>query len=309
MTIRILWLNTHIPYVGWIEALRKHLPHGWELATEPSDDIRHVIACQPPPDVLDRLPHLQYVHSMWAGVDHIPKRQGVTIFRMVDPGLVQSMMDYITGHVYRYHLEMPQYASWQAERKWNQVCPPLCSARVVGVMGIGVLGSKVAAQLASLGFCVVAWSRTGSRTVPKVEEHYSGPDDLEDFLASTQVLVMLLPDTPETTDILSRETIAHLPHGAAVINAGRGNAVDESAVLEALDSGKLSGVTLDVFKEEPLPVDHAFWSHPRVTVTPHVAAEVSPETAIPAIYQTISALEGGASSSTIEGVYNPGLGY
>ncbi|MCV2446407.1 2-hydroxyacid dehydrogenase [Paracoccus sp. DMF] len=216
------------------------------------------------------------VQSLWAGVERIVTNPTLTqpLCRMVDPGLAQGMAEYCTGWALRAHLGMDRYAQDGVWR--NAVTPPLASARQVTVLGMGELGRAAAAALAGLGFRVTGWSHSG-RAVPGIEV-LAGPD-LPRALARAEILICLLPDTPQTRDLLDAERLALLPAGAAIINAGRGTLIDETALLAALDSGHIAHAVLDVFRQEPLPPDHPFWRHPGVTVTPHVSAETRPESA------------------------------
>lgn len=216
------------------------------------------------------------VQSLWAGVERIVTNPTLTqpLCRMVDPGLAQGMAEYCTGWALRAHLGMDLYAQDGVWR--NAVTPPLASARRVTVLGMGELGRAVAGALAGLGFDVTGWSQSG-RAVPGVPV-LAGPD-LPQALAPAEILICLLPDTPQTRDLLDAARLALLPPGATIINAGRGTLIEDAALLAALDAGQIGHAVLDVFRQEPLPPDHPFWHHPRVTVTPHVSAETRPATA------------------------------
>ncbi len=217
------------------------------------------------------------VQSLWAGVERIVINPTLTqpLCRMVDPGLALGMTEYCLGWVMRAHLGMDACAQDGVWRHGS--APPLASGRRVTVLGMGELGRAVAATLTALGFRVTGWSQSG-RPVPGVEV-LAGPD-LPQALGRAQILVCLLPDTAETRDLLNAATLALLPPGATIINAGRGTLIDETALIAALDAG-LGRAVLDVFRQEPLPPGHPFWAHPRVIVTPHIAAETRPETAAP----------------------------
>lgn len=230
------------------------------------------------------------VLSLWAGVERIVGNPTLTqpLARMVDPSLTQGMVEYVTGHVLRYHLGLDRPATG-----WTPVVPPLAQDRCVGFLGLGELGRACAQALAQLGFQVAGWSRN-PREVKGVS-CYHGDDGLRAVLERSDILVTLLPDTPATANILNAQSLAMLPKGARIINPGRGSLVDDTALLAALDSGHIGGATLDVFRTEPLPPEHPYWAHPLVTVTPHIAAATRPETASRVIAHNIARVEAGES--------------
>jgi glyoxylate/hydroxypyruvate reductase A len=213
------------------------------------------------------------------------------LVRMVDPiGLTEGMVEWVTGHVLRHHLGMDRHIL-AAPGDWVQDCPPLARARPVTVLGLGELGTACARALAALNFPVRGWSRN-PRDVPGVACHH-GDAGLDAALEGAQIVVLLLPQTPETENILNAARLGLLATGAAVLNPGRGPLIDDEALLAALDAGQIGHATLDVFREEPLPADHPFWAHPHVTVTPHVASTTRPETAAARIAETIAEMENG----------------
>jgi glyoxylate/hydroxypyruvate reductase A len=236
---------------------------------------------------------LKAVLSLWAGVEdivgsvpgHIP------LARMVDGGLTRGMAEWVAGHVLRYHLGTDLHVLGQDGVWRNGIVPPLATERIVGLLGLGEIGRTAGATLAGLGFDVRGWSRR-PRELAGITTH-SGDDGLAEVLRAADILVLLLPATPGTADLIDAGRLALLPEGARLINAGRGTLIDDDALLDALDSGRLAHATLDVFRTEPLPPDHPFWAHPRVTVTPHVAAETRPETASIAIAANIARGEAG----------------
>lgn len=233
------------------------------------------------------------VMNLWAGVESIVTNPTLTqpLTRMVDEGLSVGMAEWVTGHAMRHHLDM-DLDILRAPGDWSPHLPPLARERPVTILGLGELGQAAARMLAGIGFPVTGWSRT-----PKTVENVtclSGSEGLDTALASAQILVLLLPDTPATRDILNADTLARLPRGAVVVNPGRGTLVDDAALLSALDDGQVSHATLDVFRTEPLPADHTYWAHPRVTVTPHIAAETRPGTAARVVAENIRRAEAGA---------------
>jgi glyoxylate/hydroxypyruvate reductase A len=201
------------------------------------------------------------------------------------------MVEYVAGHVLRHHLGMDAHIVNPSHR-WANRAPPLACDRPVAMLGLGALGSACARALVSLGFPVRGWSRT-PRELPGVACHH-GPEGLETALRGARIAVLLLPLTPGTERIMDAARLALLAPGAALLNPGRGPLVDDEALLAALDSGQLGHATLDTFRTEPLPHGHPFWSHPKVTVTPHIASETRPATASRAIAENIARAETGA---------------
>lgn len=232
--------------------------------------------------------------SLWAGADAAlgfpAPPQNPPLLRMVEPGLSEGMRDYVVGHVLRQHLEMDRRAD-DGPELWAQGAARLARFRKVSVLGLGELGRACAQALAGLGFQVTGWSR-GARAVDGVRCLH-GADGLRRGLSDADILVLLLPATAETDSLMNAERLALLPRGAALINAGRGALIDDDALLAALDAGHVGHATLDVFRHEPLSPDHPYRAHPRVTVTPHIAAQTRPETAAPVVVEQIARIEAG----------------
>ncbi|MDD8021494.1 MAG: glyoxylate/hydroxypyruvate reductase A [Paracoccaceae bacterium] len=226
------------------------------------------------------------VLSLWAGVERVVGNPTLTqpLCRMVDDGLERGMIEWVTGHVLRAHLGMDRHII-NPDRIWDQTAPPLARERGVTVLGLGALGAACASTLASLGFPVTGWSRT-PKSLPGILCE-SGPEGLHRALSRAEILVTILPNTPETTNLLNADTLALLPRGATILNPGRGTLIDDVALLATLDSGQVGQATLDVFRVEPLPADHPYWAHPKVTVTPHIAAETRPSSAARVIVENI----------------------
>lgn len=235
---------------------------------------------------------VRLVHSLWAGVERIVGNTSLTqpLCRMVDPGLTEGMVEYVTGHVLRHHLGMDRYIV-NPGHIWDHRCPPLARTRRVTMLGLGALGAACAEALAGLNFALTGWSRT-PKSLPGLR-CLSGTDGLRQALTGAEIVVTLLPRTPDTENILNAETLALLAPGAAIINPGRGPLIDDTALLAALDDGRVGHATLDVFRVEPLPADHPFWAHPRVTVTPHIAADTRAETAARVVAENIRRAEAG----------------
>jgi glyoxylate/hydroxypyruvate reductase A len=233
------------------------------------------------------------VLSLWAGVERIVGNPTLTmpLARMVDPSLTEGMVEWVTGHALRHHLGMDAHIVNPA-RRWDNTPPPIARERRVTVLGLGELGAACATTLAGLNFPVTGWSRT-PRVVPGIT-CLSGEDGLAQALSTAQTLILLLPRTPATENLIDARRLALLPRGAVILNPGRGALIDDAALLAALDAGHVGHATLDVFRIEPLPQDHPFWAHPRVTVTPHIAADTRPATASRVIAANIRRAEDGA---------------
>jgi glyoxylate/hydroxypyruvate reductase A len=215
----------------------------------------------------------------------------VPLCRMVDASLTEGMVEWVTGHVLRYHLRIDDHILGQDGRWRPELVPPLARERTVGILGLGVLGTSVAKALASLNFQVVGWSRE-LKSVEGVQCH-AGPTGLREVLSRSEILVLLLPRTNETENIIDRRTLGLMPKGSRILNPGRGELIDDAALLDALDSGRIAHATLDVFRTEPLPPEHPYWAHPRVTVTPHIASETRAGTAADHVALNIARMERG----------------
>ena len=241
--------------------------------------------------VTDLAPYtgLRAILNLWAGVEAVlalDLPRDVPLVRMVEDGLTLGMIDYVAGHTMRHHLDLDRFIATEPLAKWEVGFPPLARDRVVGILGLGELGTACANALAGLGFQVHGWSRS-AKQVPGVVCHH-GPDGLAAVLGRAEILTLLLPLTPATERLIDAETLALMPRGACLINAGRGPLIDEGALLAALDRGHIGHATLDVFDVEPLPRDHLYWRHPKVTVTPHIASATRPETASLSIMRNIA---------------------
>jgi glyoxylate/hydroxypyruvate reductase A len=252
-------------------------------------EIDYVLVWNQPPGFLSQFPNLRVIFSMGAGVDRVlldlELPTHIPLVRMADPGLAVFMKEYVLMRVLHYHREMPRYEQQQGEALWRQLPPRQTSQRRVGVMGVGQIGGACAQALAELGFDVRGWARS-TRGVPGVRV-FGGQDRLGEFLTDLEILVCILPLTPQSRGILNADNFAYLARGAWLINIARGAHLVEADLLSALDSGQIAGATLDVFATEPLPREHPFWGHPRITLTPHVSALTRPETAVPRLADNI----------------------
>ncbi len=233
------------------------------------------------------------VLSLWAGVERIAPDATLTqpLCRMVDPGMTESMVEYVVGHVLRHHLGMDAHILGQDGIWRNGVKPPLARQRPVAMLGLGELGRACAEALRDLRFPVMGWSRT-PKDIPGIACH-AGEDGLASVLRQAQIAVLLMPLTDETRNLLNAARLALMPKGAVIVNPGRGPLIDDDALLAALDAGQIGHATLDVFRTEPLPPDHPYWAHPKVTVTPHIAADTKAVTATRVIAENIRRAEAG----------------
>ena len=292
----------------WVNALRQQLPdarvEAWTPGAEPAD---YAVVWAPPQDFLDAQPRLKGLFNIGAGVDALMQLRlptGVPVVRLDDAGMSVQMAEYVCHAVIRYFRELDVYAEEAQQAHWAFRRPRVRADFTVGVMGLGVLGQRVAQALRGFEFPVVGWSRT-PREVEGITCH-AGAEGLSAFLGASQVLVNLLPLTPDTENILNRDTLAQLRPGAYVINVARGAHLVDADLLALFDSGHLAGATLDVFRTEPLPAEHPFWNHPKITVTPHTSARTLRDESIAQIAGKIRALDAG---QPVAGVVDPVRGY
>lgn len=233
------------------------------------------------------------VQNLWAGVEVPLANDTLTqpLARMVEQGLTHGMADYVMAHVLRHHMFTDVYAAAQPGDWREDLVPPLAMDRTVGILGLGALGSYAANKLKYQGFNVMGWSR--SQKELKGIDCRSGSTGLTEVLAGSDYLVLLLPNTPDTYHVINSKTIAGMKQGAAIINPGRGPLINDGDLLAALDSGCLSGATLDVFDQEPLDKTHAYWTHPKVLVTPHIASATRADTSAETVAENIARGETG----------------
>ncbi len=279
----------------WLEGLRAALPGASVTVWQPGAAQADVaVVWAPPQQFLDEQPALQAMFNIGAGVDALLRLRipdGCRVVRIDDGGMAVQMAEYVCHAVVRHFRELDAYEADMRDGRWGFRKPRTRSDFTVGVMGLGVLGERVARALAHFEFPVNGWSRT-----PKVLEGvrgFHGPDAFNDFLAASRVLVNLLPLTPETEGIMNRGTLSRLPQGGYVINVARGAHLVEEDLLALVDSGHLAGATLDVFRTEPLPPGHPFWSHPKIVATPHTSARTLREESIAQIVRKIGQLDRG----------------
>ena len=257
------------------------------------DEVDYIVYA-PNSTVQDFTPYTRCkaVLNLWAGVENVVGNTTLTqpLARMVDHGLTQGMMEWVTGHALRHHLGMDRHIHG-LNGVWDKHVPPLAEDRGVTVLGLGALGSACAKALAGLGFDVTGWSRSPHEVAGVHCLH--GDDGLAQALSTAEIAVLLLPLTAATENLMNAARLAQMPRGAVILNPGRGALIDDDALLAALDSGQIGHATLDVFRVEPLPADHPFWAHPSVTVTPHIASETRPASASRVIAENVRRGEAG----------------
>ncbi len=297
MPVQVLFAAKAERWIEYEEPLTRALAEAGveaKLACEIAPDEVDYIVYAPNSDVQDfsAFPKLKAVLNLWAGVETVAPNPTlkVPLARMVDHGLTQGMREWVTGHVLRHHLGMDAHIV-NPDRLWPLGAPPLAEQRRVTILGLGALGAVCGQTLASLGFQVSGWSRN-LKAIDGIK-CYSGEDGLKAALSEADIVVLLLPDTPATENVLNAERLALLAKGAVIINPGRGPLIDDEALLAALDSGHVGHATLDVFRVEPLPDDHPFWTHPNITVTPHIASETRSWTASQCVAENVRRGEAG----------------
>ncbi|EPY1564575.1 glyoxylate/hydroxypyruvate reductase GhrA [Raoultella planticola] len=285
----------------WIAELEKQLP-GARVREWKSGDTQHAdyaLVWHPPVEMLQGR-DLKAVFALGAGVDSILSKlrehpemlpMSIPLFRLEDTGMGQQMQEYAVSQVLHWFRRFDDYQALKQQARWQPLEDYRREEFTIGIMGAGVLGSKVAEALQVWGFPLRSWSRS-RKSWPQVQS-FAGQEELDDFLGATRVLINLLPNTAETVGIINQRLLAQLPDNSYVLNLARGVHVVEADLLAALNSGKLKGAMLDVFSREPLPAESPLWAHPRVAMTPHVAAVTRPQEAIAYIAGTIGRLERG----------------
>ncbi|MDQ2093058.1 2-hydroxyacid dehydrogenase [Rhodalgimonas zhirmunskyi] len=255
------------------------------------EEVSYMITFAPAPDAFVPYPNLRAVYSIGAGTDAIldcpSLPEGLPVYRVEDPDQAIQMAGFAAFHVLWHHRNMGQYLENRKTGHWARSITGLSpQARRIGVMGFGHMGRAVARGLVALGYPVAGYSRRMPTPVEPGVTHYT-EDDLDAFLAQSDILINVLPLTPTTQGLIDEEMLAKLPEGAALIHLGRGGQVDEAAMTAALDRGQLSGASLDVFETEPLPPGHPLWTHPKVFVTPHVACIPEPQAVVLSIREML----------------------
>jgi glyoxylate/hydroxypyruvate reductase A len=306
--MKITFCCTDTKAEPWLTGLKAALPGAevtlWQPGAPPAE---HAVVWAPPQQFFDEQPQLKGIFNIGAGVDALMKLRlppQATVVRLDDAGMAVQMAEYVCHAVIRHFREFDGYEADMRAGQWSFRKPRHRADFTVGVMGLGVLGERVARALQTFEFPVNGWSRS-AKTIAGVRV-FAGVAQFDDFLRATQVLVNLLPLTPDTRDIMDRETLSKLRPGGYVINIARGAHLVDNDLMALIDSGHLAGATLDVFRNEPLPPEHPFWRHPKITLTPHTSARTLREESIAQIAGKIMALECG---DPLAGIVDPERGY
>lgn len=291
----VLIISTGKDPEPWATALRNQHP-GMEIHLYPEDhnkeDIDYVISWKHPRGIFKNYPNLKVIASMGAGVDHIISDpeipEEVIITRVVDEKLADDMSDFVLALIMDHIRNISYHYSKQS---WEPKPYKTPEFELVGIMGMGVLGKSVAKTLFKNGFNLSGWSRS-KKEVGGINMYY-GKEELDEFLEKTTILVCLLPLTPETENILNKDLFEKLPEGAYIINVARGEHLVEQDLIKMVDTGHLSGASLDVFRKEPLPEDHPFWKHSKIKVTPHIASITDPVSVVPQLVENYERMQEG----------------
>jgi glyoxylate/hydroxypyruvate reductase A len=281
----------------WLQALRQAAPEvDWVL--QPSPQVEVAVVANPPPGLLQGLPRLKLIQSLWAGVDRLladpTLPAGVPVARMVDPAMSRAMAETALWAVLSLHRGFFAYARQQAQARWQPLPQRRADELHVLVLGLGAMGRAVAQALRAQGYAVTGWRREpGAAAIDDGVQQAHGDEALPRLLAQADVVLNLLPLTPDTHGLVDRRFLAAMRPGASLVNLARGAHVVDEDLLAALDAGQLAHAVLDVFHTEPLPPDHRYWQHPRVTVLPHVAALTDPRSAAQVVAQNLRALAAG----------------
>jgi glyoxylate/hydroxypyruvate reductase A len=296
---------------AWLNGLRAAIPRAlidvWQPGAPPAD---YAVVWSPPQQFIDEQPRLRALFNIGAGVDALLRLRlppELAVLRLDDAGMAAQMAEYVCQALIRHFRDLDGYQADIAAGRWALRKPRLRVDCPVGVMGLGVLGERVARAIAQFDFPVRGWSRT-PRELPGVE-CFAGEARLPEFLAGTRVLVNLLPLTPQTENILNRQTLGRLLPGGYLINVARGTHLVEEDLLALIAEGHLAGATLDVFRTEPLPAGHPFWRHPRITITPHASARTLQDETIAQIAGKIARLRAGESPESLPGWVDRRRGY
>lgn len=306
--MRVTFCCTGTKPEPWLDGLRAALPDAdisvWEPGAPQAD---YAVVWAPPQQFMDEQPALKGLFNIGAGVDALLKLKlppQAQVVRLDDAGMSVQMAEYVTQAVIRHFRELDSYEADMRQGQWKFRKPQMRADFPVGVMGLGVLGERVAKSLAVFEFPVRGWSRS-AKHIEGVQT-FSGEEGLSEFLRGTRILVNLLPLTPDTENLINRSLLQQLLPGAYVINVARGAHLVDDDLIAMIETGHVAGAMLDVFREEPLPADHPFWQVPQITMTPHTSARTLREESIAQIVGKVAAMSRGEA---VQGMVNPQRGY
>ncbi len=297
----------------WLNSIKKHLPQANIRIWQPGDTAKadYALVWMPPIAMLEQRNDLKAIFTLSAGVDAILEieqagylPQNTPIIRLEDAGMADQMIDYAIERTLYYFRQFNIYSKHQQNQHWEPLPYRLKSDFIVGILGAGTLGGAVAQSIASFGFQVRTWSQSPKNW--KSIHSFHGEAEFIPFLSQCNVLINLLPNTPQTKNILNKQNLTHLANQAYLINIARGAHLVDNDLLELLKNQKLAGATLDVFNQEPLQKNHPYWNHPDITITPHIAAATIPAIAIEHIVHNILQIENGQKP---KGIVNINRGY
>lgn len=307
----MLYLHIDSDRPLWLDAFARQSS---DLEVVTADDefdpaqIRWVAAWNPPEGLFARFPELEAVFALGAGVDAFMRRPDLSsetpLIRLVDAGMAEQMVEYILWATLTVQRDFDRYQALQKQQRWQELTARTKRQMRLGILGLGALGQEVAKSLAAYGYPVCGWKRSAVEL--EGVQVFTGDEGLQQMVKQTDVLISLLPNTPQTRGLLNKELLSLLPVGASLVNVARGVQVVDEDLLELLDREQLRFAALDVFHQEPLPEDHPFWTHPRVAVTPHMAAATLPE---PAVEQVVANLQRMQRGQEPEGLVKAESGY
>jgi glyoxylate/hydroxypyruvate reductase len=295
----------------WMKALKESRPD-LDVHVHPEvknkDEIEFALTWRHPVGAFTEYPNLKCIASMGAGVDHILRDpnlpENAVITKLEDENLTSDMGAFVVAVVMNHVRGLSAYKMQEAKQNWNKQPYLTIDNTTIGIMGMGVLGRYAAEQLHKLGFQVNGWARS-EKNITNIHV-YVGERGLNSFLSKSDILICLLPLTEDTEDILNKEVLEKLPKNAFVINVARGQHLVEQDLIEMIDNGHLTGASLDVFREEPLPADHPFWDHPKINITPHIASVTDPASAVSQILDNYDRLK---KNEPLKNIVSTELGY
>lgn len=294
LTIPFLSQTNSDEQTRWLDALTVAMPQHRicylnQLSDGQKDNIEIAIVANPDPKDLDSIPNLKWIHNLWAGVEILLKEipnDSIKIVKMNDPMLATTMSEAVLAWVFYLHRKMPHYQRQQIKKIWQPIETKKVSETTIGILGLGNLGKASAIKLVQQGFKVCGWSRT--EVIVEGVSSYFGFENMQEVIKQSDILVVLLPLTLETKNILDEKYLSYLPKKASIINFARSRIINDETLVKLLASGHIGHAVLDVFDEEPLPIESIFWEHPNVTVLPHISAPTNHQTASVIVAENIN---------------------